>query len=115
MTAEERFESALRKNNISRQAAADRLGVSLSAIAMYCAGQAKIRKVVALAVQAELGISAEWILSGKAPMMASASRPALPPEALEIGAIFDELPRARQADAALLLTALSRLKSERDP
>jgi transcriptional regulator with XRE-family HTH domain len=112
MTAEERFESALRKNNISRQAAADRLGVSLSSIAMYCVGQAKIRKVVALAIQAELGISAEWILSGKGPMLASAVRRALPPEALEIGAIYDTLPRTRQADAALLLTALSRLKGD---
>lgn len=114
MTPEERFEAALQKRKISRQAAAERLDVSLSSIAMYCAGLAKIRKVVALAVQAELGISAEWILSGKTPMMASESRLALPPEALEIGAIFDELPRERQAEAALLLKGLSRLKGERD-
>lgn len=112
MTPEARLEQALKKQGISRQAAADRLDVSLSSIAMYFSGNHKIRKVVALAAQAEFGISAEWIMSGKGAMLISQSKSILPPEAIAMGELFDTLPRALQADAQILLQGLQKLRTE---
>ncbi len=115
MTPEQRLRNALAKEGISRKETARRLDVSLSTIAMYHTENLTIRPVVALAIQAEFGISAEWILTGRGPEKAGARRQALPREALEIGAIYDRLLASGRAAARTIFAALRQYNVEGEP
>jgi hypothetical protein len=66
--AGERAERVLRWIGASRQDAAREIGVSLSLVAMMAGGSVRTRRVVALAIQAQFGVRAEYILSGKLPI-----------------------------------------------
>lgn len=66
--AGERAERVLRWMGVSRQEAAQQIGVSLSLIAMIAGGNVRTRRVVALAIQAQFGIRADYIVSGELPV-----------------------------------------------
>ena len=62
ITPEQRTEWIMKQLHISRQELSETLGVSLSSVAMYFSGYHRIRRVVALAIQASYGISADWLM-----------------------------------------------------
>ncbi|MBX7058087.1 MAG: helix-turn-helix domain containing protein [Leptospirales bacterium] len=110
MTAEQRTERIMKRINVSRQELSATLGISLSSVAMYFTGHHRIRKVVALAIQASYGISAEWILSGKKPIFIKQAQGRLSNEAMEVALMYHNLPRRLQPVARTTMQAYQRLK-----
>lgn len=106
MTPEERTEKIMKKINVSRQELCKTLGISLSSVAMYFTGHHKIRKVVALAIQASYGINAEWILAGKKPIFVKQASGKLPNDAMEVAIIYSNLPQKFRVMAKTILVAL---------
>ena len=119
MTPEQRTEQIMKKINVSRQELSNTLGISLSSVAMYFTGHHKIRKVVALAIQASYGISAEWIMSGKGHTFIHQKDPKATPagklsnEAMEVAVMYSTLPKKLQPTAKTLMLGLQKLKDEK--
>lgn len=112
MTPEKRTEKIMKKINVSRQDLSDALGISLSSVAMYYTGHHKIRKVVALGIQACYGINADWILNGRTPVFVKQGAGHLSSEAMEIAVMYNSLPRKLQPTAMTLFLGLQKLKDE---
>lgn len=115
MTPEQRTERIMEKINVSRQELSAALGISLSSVAMYFTGQHRIRKVVALAIQAVYGISAEWILSGKKPIFIKQAQGRLSNDAMEVALMYDGLPKKLQPVAQTTMRAYLSMKNGRSP
>lgn len=113
MTPEQRTEQIMKKINVSRQELSKTLGISLSSVAMYFTGHHKIRKVVALAIQASYGINADWILTGKGPTFVKQSNDKLSTEAMEMAAMYNTLPKKLQPVARTTMLALTKMKDEK--
>ena len=110
MTPEQRTEKIMKRINVSRQELSSTLGISLSSVAMYFTGHHKIRKVVALAIQASYGISAEWIMSGKKPIFIKESSGKLSPDAIEVAIMYNNLPKKLQPSGKILMQGLQKPK-----
>jgi transcriptional regulator with XRE-family HTH domain len=104
--AGERAERVLRRLGVSRKEAAQEIGVSLSLIAMMAGGNVRTRRVVALALQAQFGIRADYVLSGERPIfLRSPGTESLDDEALAVARSYERLrsARHRRAFRAVLL------------
>lgn len=112
MTPEIRTEKIMHRLHVSRKALSQTLGISLSSVAMYFTGHHKIRKVVALAIQACYGISADYIMYGKLPVMVPTKGKAVSREAMEIAIMYDRLPEKLQASAKDNIDGLIRLSED---
>lgn len=113
MTPEQRTEKIMKKINVSRQELSSTLGISLSSVAMYFTGHHKIRKVVALAIQACYGINADWIMNGKTPIFIKQASGKLSNEAMEIAVMYNTLPKKLQPTAKTMMLGLQKLKDEK--
>ncbi len=113
MTPEQRCEKIMKKINVSRQELSNTLGISLSSVAMYFTGHHRIRKVVALAIQASYGISSEWILTGKKPIFIKQASGKLSNEAMEVAIMYNTLPKRLQPVAKTTMLGLQKLKDEK--
>lgn len=102
----------MKKINVSRQELSNTLGISLSSVAMYFTGHHKIRKVVALAIQASYGISADWIMTGKKPIFIKQASGKLSNEAMEVAIIYNNLPKKVQPTARTVVSALHKMKED---
>jgi len=107
MTPEQRLMEAMISLGLTRQELADRLGISLSAVAMYATGAHKIRRVVALAVQAEFGVNADWLLAGTGKMYAKPATGSLSGDALRAGHVFVTIPPRERGAAMRMLVGLA--------
>lgn len=112
MTPEKRLEAAMKKLGLTRQQLADTLGISLSSVAMYFTGHHKVRRVIALAMQAACGISADWIMTGKGGMMMPEKE--LPKDVTEVARMFDKLSSQHKNTARAALLGFHRLKDDID-
>lgn len=106
MTPEQRTEKIMKKINVSRQELSATLGISLSSVAMYFTGAHKIRKVVALAIQACYGINAKWIMEGKGRIFLKQGGGKLSNEAMEIAVMYGSLPKKLQPTAKTVMLGL---------
>lgn len=113
-TAENRLEWITQKLKVSRQSLAVSLGISLSSVAMYFTGHHRVRKVIALAVQAVYGVNADWVMTGRKPIFVRQNRKdGLSTDGLTIALQYDTLPRDLQAAAREVLAGLVKLRDER--
>jgi transcriptional regulator with XRE-family HTH domain len=113
-TPEARLESIMQKLKVSRQSLAQSLGISLSSVAMYFASHHRVRRVVALAVQAVYGVRADWILTGKKPVfLKQVKQDGLSTQGLTIAKQYDLLPKELQATAREVFAGLLKLRDER--
>ncbi len=99
----------MQKLSISRHELSKTLGVSLSAIAMYFSGYYKIRKVIALAIEAAYGINADWIMHDKQPVFIYQRETKVSNDAMEAALLYKELPANLQAIAKTMVSGLHEL------
>ena len=109
MTPEERTERIMKRMSISRRELAERLDISVSSLAMYFTGQHRIRRVIALAIQAVYGINSDWIMQGKRPVFVKEFQSNLSAEAMEMAVLYDNLPRRLRPVARTTLRGLKAL------
>ena len=110
ISPEKRLEAAIFALSLTRQELADRLGISLSSIAMYLNGLHTIRKVVALAFEGCYGVQADWLLYGKKPVYVDSKEQGsrLSERAYECAVIYDSLPKEGQENVSILMPSLKR-------
>ncbi len=115
VSPEERVKKIMREMNVSRQELSSTLGISLSSVAMYFSGCHKIRRVVALAIQASYGINAEWIMYNKPPVFlkqADEQGRKYSKEAIEIARLCNTLSKKDQVIMKKIAQGFSFLPTE---
>jgi transcriptional regulator with XRE-family HTH domain len=111
---EQRLESIMQKLKVSRQSLAQSLGISLSSVAMYFTSHHRVRRVVALAVQAVYGVNADWIMTGRKPIFVRQNKKdGLSTEGLTLAKQYDTLPKDLQSTAREVLAGLLKLRDGR--
>ena len=105
---EKRLEAVAFALNLTRQELADKLGISLSSIAMYFNGYHRIRKVVALAFENCYGVRANWILYGEKPIYLETKKQgsSLSDKAYELAVTYDSLQKREQEYISIIMPCL---------
>ena len=105
---EKRLEAVAFALNLTRQELADKLGISLSSIAMYFNGYHRIRKVVALAFENCYGVRANWILHGEKPIYLETKKQgsSLSDKAYELAVTYDSLQKREQEYISIIVPCL---------
>lgn len=114
MTPEIRAKKIMQRLNISRRSMSETLGISVSSVTMYFTGHHKIRRVVALGMQACYGINADYIMQGKLPVFVKQPGLPLSREAMEMAVIYEDLPKRIQPTARTTMLGLSRLRTTQE-
>ena len=68
-----RLKTICKEKRITQKEFADLVGMSLRGFATVLSGKVKVSKTLALAVEAQLGYKADWILTGEEPTKVTAS------------------------------------------
>lgn len=87
MHPNERLDKAIAEMDLKQADFGERLGVAQSAVSRWRRGQTEITRVIALAIQLEFGISAEWLLTGRGDMRAKAKATGAVPSTKEMKAL----------------------------
>lgn len=103
----------MQRLNVSRHELSQTLGISLSSIAMYFSGYYKIRKVVALAIEAAYGVNADWIMYNEQPTFVYQKKYSLSNEAMEAALLYNNLPDNLQSVAKTMISGLQKLQNGR--
>lgn len=107
--ANTRLREAMRRCDVSAATMCAELGISISAAQSYLAGRMRVRRVLALAVQATWGIRATWILHGTgAEFVESAAGPGA--GAHSFATSYSRLPRQLRKQLRTVLNGLHRTK-----
>ena len=96
MSENERLRKIMTELNISKGNLAKALNISISSTIVYLNGTHKIRKILALAIQAYYGVNANWLLYNKKPMFVEKYSNTISDEALSLAKSYENLPKSSQ-------------------
>lgn len=107
----DRLKTVTKQLELSRNDLSEALDVSLPSLSMYFSGRVKVRPVVALAMQAVYGISANWLLSGKGPTFIKNNGDLLSDDSKNLGQMFEDMRndiKNKTRDSLMLFSAGSK-------
>ncbi len=78
MTSADRLVLFIRNLGKKQKNIADDLKININTVGYYCSGKSKLPVYVAKAMQAEYGLSANWLLHGSGEMMLPADKAVVP-------------------------------------